>query len=173
MTPGLRPGILKCWIQLDKWLDYATKYINSISGFTKMSGNIKKIWIEQCPYRSWNTFLKAVVAARAQLPHFPSWPGGCVLCKRRPTIFLRARLMYKMPKEIVAIVINCHGTNKNILGIKSNKFSTFWGSKTNNKINSHMKRLENCQGLIDLTRYPNVLLISYPKFFRSIKGSEI
>ena len=81
--------------------------------------------------------------------------------------------MYKMPKEIVAIVINCHGTNKNILGIKSNKFSTFWGSKTNNKINSHMKRLENCQGLIDLTRYPNVMLISYPKFCLSTIGSEI
>ena len=52
MTPGLRPGILKCWIQLDKWLNYATNYSNSISGFPYMSGNIKnnifsKIWIEQ------------------------------------------------------------------------------------------------------------------------------
>ena len=40
-------------------------------------------------------------------------------------------------------------------------------------MNSHLKRLENCQGLIDLTGYPNVMLISYPKFCLSTIGSEI
>ena len=32
-------------------------------------------------------------------------------------------------------VKNGYSSNKNILGIKSNKFWTFWGSKTDNKTN--------------------------------------